>query len=83
MDRKTGLKLIIATGLNIGLFFFIILISLFYTKTLYGMIIGGLIGFIIMCLIIAFIFPIVFKDYIELFWQNEERKKCQEKEVEA
>lgn len=83
MDKKTAIKLIIATVLNVGLFFLVCIISFMYTKTLYGAVIGSLVGFIIMCLIIAYVYPIFLKDYIELFWRNEERKKCQEREVES
>jgi len=83
MDRRTAIKLTLATILNIGLFFLICFASFIYTNTLYGAVIGSLVGFIVMCLIIAYVYPIFFKDYIELFWQNEERKKCLEKEVES
>jgi len=44
-----------------------------------GLMIGGIFSFLFLLWIIAFCIPKWFKEYIDEFWKEEERK-CQEKE---
>jgi len=80
MNQKTFVKLIIANILLGLLFIGGIFFSAFITKTETGIILGGLITVILIAFLMAMVYPIVFKDYIEEFWKKQEEKECQEKE---
>jgi len=76
MKKKDGLKLVGATGLC-GL---VMVASLFLgllLSTTYGMVMSLLLGFVLICLIIVFGYPVWFKDYIEEFWRKEEEKNAE------
>lgn len=79
MGKKDAIKLFIGTSLTILLFFGIVIIVLFLSSNTMGVVIGGLLAFILICIIFHSVYPVVFKDYIDKFWKEEERK-CREKE---
>jgi len=76
---KTIIKLIISIIL-LSLFFIgcITAFSL-YVDTVHGIVYGGILLTTIIGLIIAFIFPIIFADYIKYFWKKEEEKNAEKK----
>jgi len=82
MDGRTLIKLIISTIGFIGLFFSLFLFFCWITQSFYGYLLSFILSFFIVAILYFTYIPIWFKGYIDKFWENEERKKCQEGEVE-
>jgi len=79
---KTALQNVVMIFLTLFLFFGSIILFGNLIPTNFGIFIGFIVGMIIFLAIIAFVFPVIFKDYIEYFWAREEEKKCLERELE-
>jgi len=80
MDKKTIIKLILTCILTAVLFNGSLIIGCFWGEV--GMFVGLFVGVIMIFLVTIFCLPRWFKDYIEYYWQKQEEKKCQEKEVD-
>jgi hypothetical protein len=82
MDKKTIFKLILVCLLMAFGSLGIVILILFIESSIMGLLMGGIFAILFILGIISFAIPVWFKDYIEDFWNEEERKKCQ-KENEA
>jgi len=82
MDERTLIKLIGCIVSFMFLFFGMFFLLCWITNSLYGYILSFMLSVLIVSIIFLTYIPIWFKDYIDKFWENEERKKCQEGEVE-
>lgn len=83
MKIKTGLKMILFMFLFIGILIGNFLLFWFLTESVDWMIFSGFISLTIMVVIIAYTFPILFKDYIDYFYKKEETKNDKEKKRES
>jgi preprotein translocase subunit SecF len=75
MIKKTVIKLAMCI-ISLSLFFIFALAGIFYCiDTVNGIVLGGLLLLILLGLIVGFIFPIIFADYIKYYWQKEKEKE--------
>jgi len=83
VNIKTLIKVIASSILIPITSFGILILTLFVFPNTLGLCLGVVLGFSFMMLVIAYGYPVWFKDYIEEFWEKkekEEKEKCQEKE---
>jgi len=78
MNLKTQIKLIISSVLVTITAFGLLILTLYIIPNDVGLVLGIILGFAFMCLVIAYGFPVWFKDYIKEFWEKEEAKKNEE-----
>lgn len=74
MKNNDIIKLVFATTLFVGVFFGSIFVCLYFVTSLSGVALGMIVGTIAVVLLIAFVYPILFKDYIERYWKEQEAK---------
>lgn len=73
MKRKDIIKSILGAGLLTVVLMGSVCFGLFVLQTDYGILLSGLFGFILVCLVVWFCYPVWFKDYINEFWKDESK----------
>ena len=74
MKRKEIVKSILGAGLLTAILIGSFILGIVITGTSYGIAMFSLLGFIAAGLLLWFCYPIWFKDYINEFWENEDKK---------
>jgi len=74
MKRKDIIKLILTTFLNLIIFLCCLWAGVFFSGSMYGFMLWGLFGIVMIFMIIGFCYPIWFKEYIKEYWEKHESK---------
>ena len=79
MKIKTAIKMILFVFLFVGIFIGNFLLFWYVTYSVDWMIFSGFISLSMMILIVAYLFPIIFKEYTDYFYKKEETKNVEKK----
>ena len=83
MTKTDATKIISSTSVVVLSLLGLVMLITSLTQNSTGFIFSVILAFILLCLIIWFVYPFIFKDYIERFWQEEERKRQEREAKEA
>ena len=69
------IKILLGTLLCVGCFFGLIIFLLWLLPNTIGLLLGFIFGSLSLMLIMGFIYPIVFKEYIKEYWERQNESK--------